>query len=50
MGAQLWERRGPQAPFMVTAFAALLEIIPVWLKFKLPKEGNGEAIIEAQEL
>jgi hypothetical protein len=37
IGAQLWERYSPQFPFTITAIAILLSIIPVWLKFKLPK-------------
>jgi MFS family permease len=36
LGAQLYERSGPRVPFAITAWAALLAIIPVWLKFKLP--------------
>lgn len=47
IGAQLWQRMGPRVPFMITAYAALLAVIPVWRKFKLPKGGevrgeNGE--------
>jgi MFS family permease len=38
IGARLWQQRGPQAPFMVTAWASLLAVIPVVLKFKLPKD------------
>jgi len=37
IGAQLWERFNPQFPFTITAIALLLSIIPIWLKFKLPK-------------
>lgn len=37
IGAQLWDRFGPQFPFTITAIAMLLSIIPIWLKFKLPK-------------
>jgi MFS family permease len=37
IGAQLWERFSPQFPFTITAIAILLSIIPIWLKFKLPK-------------
>lgn len=45
IGAQLWQRVGPRVPFMITAYAALLAIIPVWRKFKLPKGEQG-AILE----
>lgn len=41
IGAQLWARVGPRFPFTLTAWAALIAIIPVWLKFKLPKEQPG---------
>jgi len=41
IGAQLWERVSPRFPFTLTAWVGLLSVIPVWLKFKLPT--NGEA-------
>jgi len=34
VGAQLWQQVSPQFPFRITAWAALLAVIPVWLKFK----------------
>lgn len=37
IGAQLWERVSPRFPFLVTAVVAFISVIPVWLKFKLPK-------------
>ena len=37
IGGQLWERFGPTAPFTITAGVLLLSVIPIWLKFKLPK-------------
>jgi MFS family permease len=43
IGAQLWERYSPRLPFMVTAALLLFSVIPVWLKFKLPKSPAGEA-------
>ena len=44
IGAQLWDRFGPTAPFKITATVLLLSVIPIWLKFKLPKnvEQPGE--------
>jgi len=36
LGAQLWQRLGPRVPFSITAWAALIAILPVWLKFRLP--------------
>jgi MFS family permease len=38
LGAQLWERVGPQTPFIVTAAAAFLILIPIYFKFKAPDE------------
>ena len=38
VGAQLWERVSPRFTFTLTAWLGLLSIIPVWLKFKLPKD------------
>ncbi len=40
IGAQLWERVSPRFPFLVTAVVAFLSVIPVWLKFKLPKKAE----------
>jgi MFS family permease len=45
IGAQLWDRVGPTFPFTVTATVMLLSVIPIWLKFKLPKV-EAEAIEE----
>jgi MFS family permease len=46
IGAQLWQQVGPRFPFRITAWAALLAVIPVWLKFKL---ANGKGDQEAGE-
>ncbi len=35
IGGWLWENVSPRFPFFLTAFASLLAIIPVWLKFKV---------------
>lgn len=37
IGSLLWKTINPQAPFYITAFIALLTVIPAWLKFKLNK-------------
>jgi MFS family permease len=37
IGAQMWARVNPTFPFTVTAVVLLLSVIPIWLKFKLPK-------------
>ena len=41
IGAQLWDRVGPRFPFTVTAIVLLLSVIPIWLKFRLPKAGEA---------
>lgn len=38
IGAQMWDRVGPTFPFTVTAGVLLLSVIPIWLKFKAPKQ------------
>jgi len=43
IGAQLWQSVGPRFPFLVTVVVVFLSIIPVWLKFKLPKRTDGPA-------
>jgi MFS family permease len=35
IGSFLWENFSPQTPFLITAGASLLSIIPVWFKFKV---------------
>lgn len=40
IGGYLWEKVSPQFPFMLTALACLLSIIPVWLKFKVTAEAT----------
>jgi MFS family permease len=42
VGAQLWQRYGPQAPFKLTAWITLLAILPVWFKFKNTNHGKSE--------
>lgn len=46
IGAQLWDRVSPQFPFTITAIALFLSIIPIWLKFKLPKTETSVAKAE----
>lgn len=46
IGAQLWDRFSPQFPFTITAIAILFSIIPVWLKFKLPKDEKRDNVEE----
>ena len=42
IGAQLWDRVTPQFPFMLTAIVLLLSVIPIWIKFKLPRMDEKE--------
>jgi MFS family permease len=37
IGSQMWDRVGPTFPFTVTAIVLLISVIPIWIKFKLPK-------------
>jgi MFS family permease len=43
IGSQLWARFSPKLPFTITAAAALLTIIPIWYKFKVPEDPGGTA-------
>jgi DHA1 family multidrug resistance protein-like MFS transporter len=38
IGAQLWERVSPQTPFIITACASFLILIPIYFKFKAPEK------------
>ncbi len=46
IGAQLWERFSPRTPFALSAWASLLAVVPVWLKFRMTdndqQERNGQ--------
>ena len=42
IGAQLWQRFSPLAPFRISAWITLLAVFPVWFKFKTPKNGEKE--------
>lgn len=37
LGAQLWERFDPRLPFVLTAIASLVTVVPAWLKFRVPR-------------
>jgi MFS family permease len=41
LGAQLWQRVNPRFPFIITAWVALLAIIPVWAKLRPQDEKDG---------
>ncbi|HEY3473591.1 MAG TPA: MFS transporter [Anaerolineales bacterium] len=47
IGAQLWSQVGPRFPFMVTAIVLLFSVIPIWLKFKLPREEEKRTVEDA---
>jgi MFS family permease len=48
IGAQMWERLGPQAPFWVTALVCAITIPIAWVKFVLPKQDKVEEKGSAQ--
>lgn len=48
IGAQLWDRVSPQFPFMVTAIVLLLSVIPIWIKFKLPKADENQNVLSEE--
>jgi MFS family permease len=37
LGAQMWERFSPRTPFVLTAWLTLATVVPVWVKFRLPR-------------
>lgn len=41
IGAHLWQSVSPRFPFLITTVVIFLSIIPVWLKFKLPKNTDN---------
>lgn len=43
IGAQLWERYSPRVPFLITAWASVVMILPAWFKFKLPAAPTDSA-------
>lgn len=43
IGAQLWERFGPQAPFYIPVVATVIVLPVMWIRFKLPKDGSYES-------
>ena len=46
IGAQLWERVAPQAPYFVVIIACLISIPIAWAKFGVKKEETGAVIGE----
>ncbi|MBN8583144.1 MAG: MFS transporter [Anaerolineae bacterium] len=51
IGGQLWQRFGPSAPFTITAVVIMLSVIPIWLKFKLPKtEETSETALPEENI
>lgn len=45
IGAQLWERFSPQAPFWVAVLACAVSIPIAWMKFKIPEKKKVEQTI-----
>jgi MFS family permease len=50
LGTLMWEQIGPKSPFVAAAVISLLTIIPIWFKFKLPKEEEKPVMVGAPEL
>jgi len=44
IGGYLWENVNPTLPFILTAGASLVAVIPVWLKFKVTKNLDEEPV------
>jgi DHA1 family multidrug resistance protein-like MFS transporter len=42
IGAYLWDNFNPKLPFQITALVAIISVIPIWFKFKVPKKPDGE--------
>jgi MFS family permease len=40
LGTLMWEKIGPKSPFVVAAAVSLLTIIPIWYKFKIPRQDD----------
>lgn len=49
IGSQLWANFGPTFPFTITAIVILLSVIPIWIKFKLPKDSSSQPVSEESE-
>ena len=49
IGGQMWDRISPTFPFTVTAVVLLLSVIPIWIKFKVPKDGVKTDVESADE-
>ncbi len=41
LGAKMWEAISPRAPFIVTACASLLIMVPIYFKFRLPENKSN---------
>ena len=48
LGAWIWENFNPRVPFIITAVAVLISVIPIWLKFKI--KPAREVALEGQTL
>jgi MFS family permease len=49
VGGYLYENISPRLPFLITAWASLLAVLPAWLKFKLPDKNTPAETIQAPE-
>ncbi|HKJ26352.1 MAG TPA: MFS transporter [Anaerolineales bacterium] len=44
IGSTLWEKFSPKLPFQITAAVAIISVIPIWFKFRLPKKPQEETV------
>ena len=46
IGAYLWETFTPKLPFQITAAVAIISVIPIWFKFRLPSQAAADGADE----
>lgn len=49
LGTLMWEKISPQSPFVVAAAFALVTIIPIWFKFKVPEDKAGKTASPSED-
>ena len=42
LGTLMWEKINPRSPFVVAAMVSILTIIPIWYKFRIPKNDDTD--------
>ena len=49
VGGYLYENVSPKLPFIITAWASLISVVPAWLKFKLPDKSEKDGTEESPQ-